>query len=137
MSYIHYDIMERSKATYTKTRFSVSSPSQCWSQTVVCVSTPMMYQRSGYFLVCKELNFLSLPTYLPLLQSQSFSSPYRTKLIQVLYFQRNLLVEIIHRLFKTVVNFSQHCYRHADYFIAHFNNKMSFYSLRKWEGSHT
>ena len=36
---------------YTKTSFSVSSPPQCWSQAVVCVSTPRMYPRSGYFLV--------------------------------------------------------------------------------------
>ena len=39
------------QATYIKTQFSVSSPLQCRSQAVVCVSTPRMYPRSGYFLV--------------------------------------------------------------------------------------
>ena len=27
-----------------------TSPSQCWSQAVVCISTPRMYPRIGYFL---------------------------------------------------------------------------------------
>ena len=36
---------------YTKTSFSVSSPPQCQSRAVVCVSTPRMYPQSGYFLV--------------------------------------------------------------------------------------
>ena len=31
--------------------FNISSPSQSQSQAVVCVSTPRMYLRSGYFLV--------------------------------------------------------------------------------------
>ena len=35
----------------TKTSFSVPSPPQRRSQAVVCVSTPRMYPRSGYFLV--------------------------------------------------------------------------------------
>ena len=47
------DQERRSQATYTKTSFSVSSPLQCRSQAVVCVSTPRMYPRSGYFLVMK------------------------------------------------------------------------------------
>ena len=34
-----------------KPHFRVSSPPQSRSQAVVCVSTPMMYPRSGYFLV--------------------------------------------------------------------------------------
>ena len=38
-----------------QTYFSVSSPPQCWSQAVVCVSTPRMYPRSGYFLVYHKL----------------------------------------------------------------------------------
>ena len=41
---------------YTKTSFSVSSPPQCQSHAVVCVSTPRMYPPSGYFLVCIYLN---------------------------------------------------------------------------------
>ena len=43
------------QATYIKTQFSVSSPLQCRSQAVVCVSTPRMYPRSGYFLVMNKL----------------------------------------------------------------------------------
>ena len=34
------------------------SPPQCRSQAVVCVSTPRMYPRSGYFLVITILSFL-------------------------------------------------------------------------------
>ena len=41
----------RSQATYSKTSFSTSSPPQCWSQAVVCISIPKMYLRSGYFLL--------------------------------------------------------------------------------------
>ena len=44
--------MKQSRVEYNKTHFSVSSPPQCWSQAVVCVSTPRMYPRSEYFLVC-------------------------------------------------------------------------------------
>ena len=38
----------------------VPSPPQSWSQAVVCVSTPRMYPRSGYFLVIKLLRLTSL-----------------------------------------------------------------------------
>ena len=38
-----------------ETYFSVSSLPQCWSQAFVCVSTPRMYLRSGYFLVFPKL----------------------------------------------------------------------------------
>ena len=44
-----------SQTTYTKTSFSVSLPPQCRSQAVVCVSTPRMYPRSGYFLVSSKI----------------------------------------------------------------------------------
>ena len=51
------DQERRSQATYTKTSFSVSSPLQCRSQAVVCVSTPRMYPRSGYFLLIIKFHF--------------------------------------------------------------------------------
>ena len=34
---------------------SIISPPQCWSQAVVCVSTPRMYPHRGYFLVIKKI----------------------------------------------------------------------------------
>ena len=37
-----------SQATYIETHFSVSAPSQSWSQAIVCVSTPRMYPRSDF-----------------------------------------------------------------------------------------
>ena len=48
----------------------VISPPQCRSQAVVCVSTPRMYPRSGYFLVKNISKYI--------LQIRQFSS-YRTK----------------------------------------------------------
>ena len=53
LSYIHYNIRqdETKLLKYIKTQFSVSSPPQCRSQVVVCVSTPRMYPRGSYFLV--------------------------------------------------------------------------------------
>ena len=39
------------RSCVNQTCFSVSSLPKCWSQAVVCVSTPRMYSRSGYFLV--------------------------------------------------------------------------------------
>ena len=39
-----------------QTYFSVSSLPQCWSQAVVCVSTPRMYPQSRYFLVHFKVN---------------------------------------------------------------------------------
>ena len=51
--YIHYNIKggEAKQAMNTKTSISVSSPPQCWSQAIVCFSTPRMYPQGGYFLV--------------------------------------------------------------------------------------
>ena len=40
---------EQGNAKYIKTHFSISSPPKSWSQAVVCVRTPRMYPRSGYF----------------------------------------------------------------------------------------
>ena len=37
----------------------VSSPPQSWSKAVVCVSTPRMYPRSGYFLVYTIVNSIN------------------------------------------------------------------------------
>ena len=42
-------------AMYIDTHFSVSSPTQCWSKAVVCISTPRIYLQSGYFLVIHVL----------------------------------------------------------------------------------
>ena len=43
-----------------KIQFSVSSPPQCRSQAVVCVSTPRMYPRSGSFLVWYTLSHFAI-----------------------------------------------------------------------------
>ena len=50
LSTLHY-WARWSGAAYIRTHFSFSSPPQCWSQAVVCVSTPRMYPQSRYFLV--------------------------------------------------------------------------------------
>ena len=42
---------------YTLTSFSVSSPTQCLSQAVVCISTPRMYPQSRHFLVTLTITF--------------------------------------------------------------------------------
>ena len=47
-------LARRSRSAFIETHFNVSSPSQSRSQAVVCVSTPRMYLRSGYFLVCDK-----------------------------------------------------------------------------------
>ena len=46
LSTLHYQA-KGSQAAYNKTHFSISSPPQCRSQAVVCVSTPRMYPQSG------------------------------------------------------------------------------------------
>ena len=43
---IYYKV-RRSRDANIRTHFSVSSPPQCWSQEVVCVSTPRMYPRTS------------------------------------------------------------------------------------------
>ena len=40
-----------SLSTYVRPHFIDSSPSQCWHQAVMCVSTPRIYPQRGYFLV--------------------------------------------------------------------------------------
>ena len=45
----------RSQAMQTSTSLIVSSPPLCRSQSVLCVSTPRMYPRSGYFLCLLNL----------------------------------------------------------------------------------
>ena len=52
-----HDQARWSQAAYIRTHFSVSSTPQSWSWAVVCVSTPRMYPRSGYFLVYYILIF--------------------------------------------------------------------------------
>ena len=47
---LHYQVRQ-SRTAYIKNHFSISSPSQCWSQAVVCVSTPRIYLQNGYFLI--------------------------------------------------------------------------------------
>ena len=39
------------KVIYIKATFRVSSPPQCWSQAIVCISTTRMYPWSWYFLL--------------------------------------------------------------------------------------
>ena len=64
------------QATYIKTQFSVSSPLQCRSQAVVCVSTPTMYPRSGYFLVTNILSFfVNTNPYLTLIENSKNPLP--------------------------------------------------------------
>ena len=59
--------------TYVKTHFSISSPPQCRSQAVVCVSTPRMYPQSGYFLV-KNKKFLGTVSLLVVILSIKLKS---------------------------------------------------------------
>ena len=68
----------QSEAMYIKTHFSVQSPPQFRSQAVVCVSTPRMYPRSGYFLV---QTILYIPTfdYSPYLSNPQNSTLLKAK----------------------------------------------------------
>ena len=50
-------LLRQNQGTYI---FRVSSPTQSRSKAVVCVSTPRMYSRSGYFLVQSNLKITSL-----------------------------------------------------------------------------
>ena len=53
----NFQMSSQTATTEAKLRymFRVSSPPQSWSKAVVCVSTPRMYPRSGYFLVSQNL----------------------------------------------------------------------------------
>ena len=53
----------RSQAACIRTHFSVSSPPQCRSQVIVCVSTPRTHQLGGYIWVRLKGN--TLYVYLP------------------------------------------------------------------------
>ena len=48
---LQYQAKQSHPSPYTQTHFRVSQPPQSRSKAVVCVSTPRMYPRSGYFLV--------------------------------------------------------------------------------------
>ena len=69
-TFSHAAVLGEAKPSYVysilKPHFRVSSPPQNGSQAVVCVSTPRMYPRSGYFPVShcfydlRSLSFLNL-----------------------------------------------------------------------------
>ena len=42
---------QHSQVVYIRTHFSVSSPFQCWSHAIMCISLHRMYPPSNYFLV--------------------------------------------------------------------------------------
>ena len=61
-----------------------TSPPQCWSQAVVCASTPRMYPRSGYFLVFYKYAIRSVCNQGPYISDvRNFSSFFYQKIVDV------------------------------------------------------
>ena len=61
----------------------VSSPPQSWSKAVVCVSTPRMYPRSGYFLVIIIAKNEKESLFDNFFQHGAFNSPFFLRVIHL------------------------------------------------------